>query len=136
MTTTDLITILVNAALIPVIAWGINKLFAYLDSKSKSVKLDKYLDMANDAVVTAVKETMQTFVLSLKNSGQWNEQTAKEALQMSVLKAQQIIGAAALQALPEVVGDLQVWLTSKVEAATLEIKNATALQLKAATVCQ
>lgn len=124
MTTTELISIIINAALIPLIAWGIGELTAFLKTKANNEKLDKYFDMANDAVMTAVEEVMQTFVLTLKKEGKWDEETARQALEMAKIKAQEIMGAAVLKALPEIVGDLEAWLTSKIESATLSAKNA------------
>jgi hypothetical protein len=41
------------------------------------------------------------------------------------------MGVAALQALPQIVGDVEKWLTAKVEAATLELKNAAPVALEA-----
>lgn len=97
-------------------------LWDWLKAKTKNATIDKYIDRANDAVLTAVAETMQTFVTTMKQKGEWNEENAKKAFEMSMLRAREIMGKAALEALPEVVGDLEKWLTAKIEAATLELK--------------
>jgi hypothetical protein len=113
---------LITLVIIPaVIALG-KAAFDYIRTKTHNAQLDKYLDMANDAIVTAVAETMQTFVTTLKNSGQWDEEAAKKAFDMAKQKAVEIMGAAALRALPEIVGDFEAWLTSKIETATLAAK--------------
>jgi hypothetical protein len=101
-------------------------LWDWLKARTKNAALDKYMDRANDAVLTAVAETMQTFVSTMKNEGKWNNETAKKAFEMSLLRAKEIMGAAVLQALPEIVGDLEKWLTAKIEAATLSTKAAMA----------
>jgi hypothetical protein len=101
-------------------------LWDWLKAKTKNAALDKYMDRANDAVLTAVAETMQTFVTTMKNEGQWNRETARKAFEMSLIRAKEIMGLAVLQALPEVVGDLEKWLTAKIEAATLATKAAVA----------
>ncbi len=124
MTTTDILSLIINAALVPLVAWAVSELTAFLKSKANNEALDKYFNMANDAVTTAVKEVMQTYVSTLKAAGKWDEEAAKEALRMAKMKAQEIMGAAALKALPEIVGDVEAWLTSKIEAATLEMKQA------------
>jgi hypothetical protein len=97
-------------------------LWDWLRAKTKSAALDKYIARANDAILTAVAETMQTFVSTMKASGQWNEENAKKAFDMSMIRAKEIMGAAALSALPEAIGDLEKWLTAKIESATLELK--------------
>lgn len=129
MELTDLITLILNAVLVPILAWAVSELTGYLKSKANNEALNKYFDLANDAVVTAVQETMQTFVSTMKKAGTWNEETAAEALRMAKLKAQEIMGAAAYKALVEIVGDVDAWLTSKVEAATLAVKQADAAVL-------
>lgn len=97
-------------------------LWDWLKAKTKNATLDKYIDRANDAIMTAVAETMQTFVTTMKHEGKWDAEAAKKALEMSILRAREIMGKAALEALPEVVGDIEKWLTAKIEAATLELK--------------
>jgi arginine deiminase len=113
---------LITTVLIPFIATAISALTEYLKTKANNAKLDKYFEMANDAVITAVAEVMQTFVSEMKKSGQWNEESAKKAFEMAKLRAIEIMGTAALKALPEVVGDVEAWLKSKIEAATLNQK--------------
>jgi hypothetical protein len=88
MTTAEILSLIVNAALVPLLAWGVSELTAFLKSRANNEALNKYFDMANDAVVTAVKEVMQTYVSTLKKAGNWTEETAKEALRMAKLKAQ------------------------------------------------
>lgn len=97
-------------------------LWDWLKAKTKNATIDKYIDRANDAILTAVAETMQTFVTTMKNEGKWDTEAASKAFEMSMLRAREIMGKAALEALPEVVGDIEKWLTAKIEAATLELK--------------
>lgn len=113
------IPILLTSVIIPLIL-GAGE---YIKKKAKTEMQQKYFAFACDAVVTAVAETMQTFVTTMKNNGTWTDESAKQALEMSKLKAQEIMGVAALNALPEIVGDVETWLTSKVEAATLTTKQ-------------
>lgn len=122
---------LLTAVVIPLLVAAGRAVSGYFKSKTKNERLQYYFDRANDAVVTAVAETMQTFVSSLKNSGEWNKEAAKKALELAKLKAQELMGVAALQALPEIVGDVEKWLTAKVEAATLEEKHRAAAALAA-----
>ena len=110
---------LVSMVIIPMIIAGGRAISNYYKSKTTDEKMQKYFDRAVDAIETAVAETMQTFVLSMKASGEWNEESAKQAFEAARLKAIELMGTAALQALPTVVGDVEAWLTAKIEAATL-----------------
>lgn len=113
------IPILLTSVIIPLIL----SVGDYIKKKAKTEMQQKYFIFACDAVATAVSETMQTFVTTMKNNGTWTDESAKQALEMAKLKAQEIMGVAALSALPEIVGDVETWLTSKVEAATLITKQ-------------
>lgn len=95
----------------------------WFKAKTKNATLDKYIDRADDAIMTAVAETMQTFVTTMKDQGTWDADAANKAFELSMIRAKEIMGAAALQALPEAIGDLEKWLTAKIEAATLIVKS-------------
>ena len=114
---------LLTAVVIPLIIGLGTALKNYIKSKTSSAKLEKYIDMANDAIVTAVAEIMQTFVSSLKKSGEWNADNAKKAFELAKFKAVEIMGAEIKAAIPSVVGDFDAWLTAKIEAATLGLKT-------------
>jgi len=111
--------VLLTSVVIPLIIAAGRAVSSYFKTKTDNEKMQKYFDRAVDAIETAVAETMQTFVLTLKANGEWNEANAKQAFEAARLKAIELMGTAALQALPEIVGDVEAWLTAKIEAATL-----------------
>jgi len=117
-----IIPTLLTAIIIPLLIVIGNALKTYLQTKTNNAILDKYIEQANDAIVTAVAEVMQTFVTTMKNNGEWNAESAKKALQLAKYKAIELMGAATLNAIPTVVGDFEAWLTAKLEAATLSAK--------------
>ncbi len=114
--------VLLTSVIIPLLLTAGKAISRYFQSKVENEKLQKYFDQAVDAIETAVADIMQTFVLSMKQSGEWNEAAAKKAFELAKLKAQELMGVAALQALPGIVGDVEAWLTAKIEAATLKSK--------------
>jgi len=122
-TVSTVLQTLVTAVVIPALIFIGKAAFDWLKTKTTNAKLQKYLDGANDAISTATAEVMQTFVTTLKNNGTFTKEAQIQALQMARDKAIIIMGVAAYKALPEIVGDVQVWLTSKIEAATLAAKN-------------
>lgn len=120
------VPVILTAVIIPLLVSVGNAIKNSFKEKVKNEKLQKYFDYACDAAVTAVAEVMQTFVTTIKDKGEWTDETAAEALNMAMLKAKELIGVAALQALPDIVGDVDTWLRSKIEAATLAAKTNTA----------
>lgn len=114
----SIITIIFSSVLIPLLVIGMNAIVDFIKTKTKNEKLDKYLDRASDAVITAVQEIMQTYVSTLKKNGEWTEESADEALEMAKLKAIEIMGAAVYTSLPDLIENVEAWLIAKIEAAT------------------
>lgn len=110
---------IITAVVIPLLVAAGRALSRYI----KTEQAKKYYDMACDAVIAAVAETMMTFVDELKKAGKWNSETAKKAFELARAKALKTMGAAVLQAMPEIVGDFEAWLSAQIEAATLSMKE-------------
>ncbi len=122
----EIIAIVIETAIIPILAWGVAKLTAHLDKKIKNETAQKYVDLAVDAVYTAVQQTMQVYVSTLKKEGKWNEETAQAAFTNAKMTALSVMGTAAQEAIGELTGDLDAWLDAKIEACILEIKGGNA----------
>lgn len=123
MEITDIIALLIETALIPILAWGVAKLTSHLDKKIENETTEKYVKFAVDAVYTAVEQTMQTYVSALKKSGEWNEETAQIAFNNAKALALVTMGTTAQKVIIEMAGDLDTWLDAKIEACTLELKG-------------
>jgi polyhydroxyalkanoate synthesis regulator phasin len=115
----DATPVLITAVIIPLLL-AVGRV---ISKKLKTDMQQKYFQMANAAVITAVAETMQTFVSELKKQGKFDAEAAKKAYDMAKLKAMQIMGVAVIQAMPEIVNDFETWLKARIEAATLETKG-------------
>jgi hypothetical protein len=124
----------VTAVLIPIIGTVGAYLTSLIRAKIKNAKVASYLERANDAVMTSVAETMQTFVSTLRKEGKWTKDSANTALIMAKNRALNIMGTAARDALPDIVGDIDAWLTAKIEAATRAEKLAEPLLLEAVCI--
>lgn len=111
--------VVITAVIIPLLVAAGKAIGKYI----KTEQAKKYYDMACDAVIAAVAETMMTFVDELKKAGKWNAETAKTAFNIARAKALKIMGAAVLQAMPEIVNDFEAWLNAQIEAATLSMKE-------------
>lgn len=119
----DIIVIFADLILLPLLAWGIKELSAYLKTRIQNDHAKKYLDIASDAVYNAVESTMQTFVSTMKKNGAWTKETAEEAFMAAKSTALLAMGAEAQKVITEVSGDLDIWLESKIEACIYEIKE-------------
>ena len=91
-----------------------------IGAETDSLEIKELLAEVTDAVATAVTFTSQTFVDALKKNGMFDEKAQKEALQKSLNKAISLLSESARKALNEIYGDLNEYLTSKIEA---EVRN-------------
>ena len=80
---------------------------------------------ATDAVSTAVTYTSQTFVDALKKEGNFNKDKQQEALKKSLDKAISLLSEPAKKALEDIYGNLEAYLTSKIEAEVRSQKTGT-----------
>ena len=78
--------------------------------------LNKYIDMAEDAVYKAVMETNQTFVDALKKESNFTKEAQAEALNKAIDTAKANITEEAKKVLIEAYGDLNKYLTTSIEA--------------------
>lgn len=113
----------VIVALVPFLLNYLNKLSEEAKAKINDQRINKYIDIAEDAIVTAVIATNQTFVDSIKGTDNWDEEAQNKAFETAKNQAILIMGSAARQALKEVYGDLDAWIDSKIQAYVNEFKT-------------
>ena len=119
----EFLTQLLQAVIIAAITVCASFLIRFLNQKSgqiaaetDSVELKNLLEQVTDAVTTAVTYTSQTFVDALKKDGLFDADAQKEALQKSLDKAVSLLSETAQSTLEEIYGNLNDYLTSKIEA--------------------
>lgn len=118
-----IISVVFTAFIISLITMLGTKLISWINSKIKNEKAAGLLTQATEAVINAVRSVFQTYVEQLKAEGTFDEQKQKNAL----LKAKDL----ALSQMTEEVktyiqynyGDLQLWLTTSIEATINKLKN-------------
>lgn len=124
---------MITEALLPLlcllISTGVLYLVALIRKKTAQIQnqidndtADKYIGMASEAVVQAVTYTAQTFVDTLKHENAFTIEKQLEAFDMAKEKTFEIIGVTAVEALNEIYGDYDAWITTKIEQACREIK--------------
>lgn len=118
----NIISVVVTSIVIPLITYLGIRLSAYLKTKIKSEKLHIHLENAIDAVTIAVSTVMQTYVDSLKKSGNFTAEAQKVAFLQAKEAALKLITDEAKEAITASFGDFNTWLDALIETKVKEIK--------------
>lgn len=94
-----------------------------LKQKTNDDTAKKYLDMLNDTIANAVLATTQTYVESLKKEGKFDAEAQKAAFQQTYEAVMKVLNAEAMKYITESVGDLETYVTNKIEAEVRLTKN-------------
>lgn len=121
--TTELITQIFEVCLIPLLGvlttffvkW-VNVQADKLKSSAKNETEAKYIDMLNNTISDCVIATTQTYVDSLKKQGAFDADAQKAAFTMTYEAVIQLLTEEATEYLDAAVGDLQLYITQKIEA--------------------
>lgn len=87
-----------------------------LKQKTNDEVSKKYLDMLNDTIAAAVLATTQTYVESLKKQNAFDLEAQKEAFKLTYDAVMKVLTADAIKYLTISVGDLETYVTNKIEA--------------------
>lgn len=123
----EVIMYLVATVLMPVVV----KYFAtYLNAKKNVITeqlenemLRKYADDAFECVMNAVVDVNQTFVESLKKSGNFSEESQLQAFKMAKNKVIDIISDESKNAITVLYRDFDAWLNTQIEVCVNSEKN-------------
>lgn len=86
-------------------------------------KLNVVIDQVQSVVTTIVQSINQTFVSSLKKSGEFTKDSATQAKNMALEKANELITQEAVSAIEQVYGNVDEYLDSLVEQIVNELKK-------------
>jgi hypothetical protein len=87
-----------------------------MKEKSKNELTNKYLDMLNTTISNCVLATTQTYVDALKKEGKFDLEAQKIAFTKTYDAVMKILTDDAKKYLTNAVGDLETFVTSKIEA--------------------
>ena len=98
-------------------------LIAFINNKSnalkenaKSDKEKKYINMLNSTITDCVIATTQTYVESLKKQGQFDIEAQKVAFTMTYNAVINLLTEEAEEYLSEAIGDLNLYITQRIES--------------------
>jgi hypothetical protein len=119
----DIIILVINAIIVPLIMWGLAELSLYLRSKTAAINgtaerelADNILFNAEKFVRTAVAEVQQTFVDNIKATEGWDAAAQKKAFNLAYERSIQLIGQGGYLALSDSLDDVEAWITAQIEA--------------------
>ena len=87
-----------------------------LKEDTKNEKTEMYLDMLNNTITNCVIATTQTYVDTLKAQGAFDMEAQKTAFTMTYEAVAKLLTDEAAEYLNEAVGDLNLYITQKIEA--------------------
>lgn len=123
MTTNEMITLLLQGIVVPLIIWGIYEVKNYLTAQIENATAKRILAQATDAAEKAVRETMQTYVDAIKDTSAWNSEAQAKAFGIAKDTALSILGEEGRKLLKSVVGDANAYLNAAIEAAVAKTKE-------------
>ena len=94
-----------------------------LKQKTNNDTAKKYLDMLNDTIANAVLATTQTYVETLKKEGKFDAEAQKIAFRRTYDAVMKVLNAEAMKYITESVGDLETYVTNRIEAEVRMTKN-------------
>ena len=87
-----------------------------INEKRDNVLEEKYLTMLGATISDCVTATTQTYVESLKKQGKFDAEAQKEAFNQTYTAVMNILSEEAKKYLTIAVGDLNLYITQKIEA--------------------
>ncbi|MEG1562171.1 MAG: hypothetical protein RR365_00760 [Bacteroides sp.] len=130
----DILTVIFKVVIIPVLPVAAAYLIAYLRTKKEELTnsmnnqvVASVLSEAGDAVLQAVEYVSQTYVDNLKTQGKFDVEAQKQAFEKAKEAALTILTEESLELLTSITGDVETWLTTKIEQ-TVREKKYTVLQ--------
>jgi hypothetical protein len=94
----------------------VNAKSAEIGTKVKNETQKKYLEMLNNTITDCVIATTQTYVDSLKKQGNFDIEAQKVAFNMTYESVMKLLTEEATEYLNSAVGDLNLYITQKIEA--------------------
>lgn len=94
----------------------------WVKTKANSELASKYTGMIESTIIACVTKTNQCYVDALKEKGEFTEEAQKLAFENTKEEIIRILTGDALDYLKEITGDVDAYLTSRIESTVKELK--------------
>lgn len=118
-----------EVVLLPLLGILTGVIIKWINLKTKEITdvstnelVNKYVDMLSETIIDCVKATNQTYVSSLKAEGKFTAEAQAEAFNRTLEAINSILTEEAKIYLATVYGDLNAYITQKIEAEVLNAK--------------
>ena len=95
-----------------------------LDEKVSKEVSRKYIDMLADTITDCVVSTNQTYVDALKAANAFDKEAQKKAFELTYNKIMNVLTEDAKEYLTTIYGDLEIYITTKIESEVKLYKEA------------
>ena len=95
-----------------------------LDAKVNKEVSKKYIDMLADTITDCVISTNQTYVDALKAANAFDKEAQKKAFELTYNKIMNVLTEDAKEYLTTIYGDLEIYITTKIESEVKLYKEA------------
>ena len=123
MTTIDLIKQIFEVCIVPLFGVLTVYITSLIQKKTQEITKEadneianKYINLLSETITQCVIATNQTYVESLKKSGSFDAEAQKEAFRRTYESVMNILTVEAKQYLANIYGDLDKYITSKIES--------------------
>ena len=119
----NVLATVVTCIFLPLISFLGIKLTQWLNTKIKNDKGKALMEQAVDIVINAVRSVFQTYVESLKNSGNFNKESQTIAFNLAKSLILKQLTDDAKNYISQNYGDLEEWIRNEIEASIYKLKN-------------
>ena len=119
----NVLATVVTCIVLPLISFLGIKLTQWLNTKIKNDKGKALMEQAVDIVINAVRSVFQTYVESLKNSGNFNKESQTIAFNLAKSLILKQLTDDAKNYISKNYGDLEEWIRNEIEASIYKLKN-------------
>ena len=121
--TSELLTQIFQVCIIPLLGVLTTFIVKWINVKSNQIQKDndnalanKYIQMLTDTINSCVIATNQTYVESLKKQGKFDAEAQKQAFEQTTQAVLTILSQEAKDYLANIYGDLNKYISEKIEA--------------------
>lgn len=123
---TEVLNILLTALSIVItslVSWAVALLISWMNGKIKDAKVAKWLTEITMIITNAVQNVFQSFVQTLKEQGNFDEEAQKIAREraMTIIKSQ--LRDELLNYISSNYGDVDAWINNQIETILYQLKN-------------